>query len=362
MRLLSAVCLFALSGLAPAFAQTTPASARTPQAPGSVANLAAVAVTGVQPGPGMWKVSRGGHVMWVLGTLSPLPQNMQWQSRDLAQIIGQSQQVLLSPSIKVKVNTGFFGKLFLLPSAYSARKNDNGETLQQVLPAALYARWQVLKQKYLGNDRGIERWRPIFAAQELYKKAIRANGLSPSGGISTTVEALAKQDGITQTAVDYQFVVEQPRVAIKEFKSSGLDDVACFSHTLDSIEQDMPAMKARANAWAIGDLQALRQLPDSERRDTCVAAVTGAAFAHKLGIDDVPAKLEATWLDAARAALANNAQTFAMLPMSELLSPTGYVAKLKAQGYVVESPEDQDAEPASDSSTGTPANAGTAQP
>ena len=51
-----------------------------------------------------------------------------------------------------------------------------------------------------------------------------------------------------------------------------------------------------------------------------------------------------------------------MLPMSELLSPTGYVAKLKAQGYVVESPEDQDAEPASDSSAGTPANAGTAQP
>jgi hypothetical protein len=50
-----------------------------------------------------------------------------------------------------------------------------------------------------------------------------------------------------------------------------------------------------------------------------------------------------------------------MLPMSELLSPTGYIAKLKSQGYVVESPEDQDAEPASDSSTGAPANAGASQ-
>jgi TraB/PrgY/gumN family len=125
MRLLSAVCLLALTSLTPAFAQSTTAAVPPPPASTNVANLAAVAVTGVQPGPGMWKVSKGGHVMWVLGTLSPLPQNMQWQSHVLAQIIGQSQQVLLSPSIKVKVDTGFFGKLFLLPSAYSARKNDN---------------------------------------------------------------------------------------------------------------------------------------------------------------------------------------------------------------------------------------------
>jgi TraB/PrgY/gumN family len=361
MRLILIACLFALSGFAPVVAQTTTTTAPPPPTPANVSDLAPVAVTGVQPGPGMWKVSKGDHVMWVLGTLSPLPENMQWQSHDLAQIIGQSQEVLLSPSIKVKINSGFLGKLFLLPSAYSARKNDNGETLQQVLPAALYARWQVLKQKYLGSSNSVERWRPIFAAQELYKKAIKANGLSPSGGIGSTVEALAKQYGVKQTPVDYQFVVEQPREAIKTFKSSGLDDTACFSHTLDSIEQDMPTMTARANAWAVGDLQALRQLPDSERRDTCVAAVTGAAFAHKLGIDDVPGRLETTWLDAAHAALASNAQTFAMLPMSELLSPTGYIAKLKAQGYAVESPEEQDAEPASDSTTAAPANAGAGQ-
>ncbi len=80
-------------------------------------------------------------------------------------------------------------------------------------------------------------------------------------------------------------------------------------------------MKARANAWATGDLQALRELPDSERRDACVSAVTSAGFAHTLGLDDVPAKQQAVWLAAARAALASNAQTFAMLPMSELLSP-----------------------------------------
>lgn len=364
MRLSCIAFLFALGGLVPAFAQSTASTAPPAPLPPNVAELAAVVVSGVQPGPGLWKVSRkdpvtGDHVMWVLGTLSPLPQNMQWQSHDLEKIIGQSQQVLLSPTLQLKANVGFLGKLFLLPSAYSARKNDDDETLQQVLPPPVYARWRVLKQKYIGNDRGIERWRPIFAAQELYKKAIQANGLSKTGGVQTTINTLVTRSGVKQVSTDYQVVIEHPGAAIKAFKSSAPRDTTCFIRTLDSVEQDMPAMKARANAWATGDLQALRELPDSERRDACVSAITSAGFAHTLGLDDVPAKQQAVWLAAARAALASNAQTFAMLPMDELLKPDGYLASLKADGYQVESPEDQDAEPAPDSSASAPANAGT---
>ncbi|GAB2553920.1 TraB/GumN family protein [Rhodanobacter koreensis] len=359
MRLLCGIFLFVLCGTVPAFAQSAAATAPLAPVPTDVANLAAVVVSGVQPGPGLWKVSKGDHVMWVLGTLSPLPRNMQWQSHELEQVISQSQQVLLSPSVKLDAKVGFLGKLFLLPSAYSARKNDDGATLQQVLPPPVYARWQVLKQKYLGDNRGIERWRPIFAAQELYRKAISANGLSKTGGIQASVDALATRYGVKEVSTDYQVVVEHPGAAIKAFKSSAPHDTTCFIRTLDSIEQDMPAMKARANAWATGDLQALRELPDSERRDACVAALAGAGFARTLGLDDVPAKQQATWLAAARTALVHNTQTFAMLPMTELLKPDGYLAALKADGYRVESPEDQDEVPASGSSAGAPASAST---
>jgi hypothetical protein len=284
---------------------------------------------------------------------------MQWQSRELEQVISQSQQVLLSPSVKMKADVGFLGKLFLLPSAYSARKNDDGETLQQVLPPPVYARWQVLKQKYIGDNRGIERWRPIFAAQELYKKAIRANGLSRTGGIQADVDALATRYGVREVSTDYQVVIEHPGAALKAFKNSAPHDTTCFIRTLDSIEQDMPAMKARANAWATGDLQALRELPDSERRDACVSALAAAGFARTLGLDDVPAKQQAVWLTAARAALGSNTQTFAMLPMAELLKPDGYLTKLQADGYQVESPEEQEADPASDGNVDAPAHAGT---
>ena len=357
MRVAFAICLSALSlGLS---AQTTPA---LPASPSSVTNLAAVAVSGVQPGPGLWKVSKGGHTMLLLGIISPLPQLMQWRSADVETAISGSQQMLQLPDVKLKVDVGFFGKLFLLPSAYSARKNDNGATLQQVLPAPMYARWETLKLKYVGKDNGIERWKPIFASQELYKKALKANQLSKSGGVQSNIDALAKKYNVPETSTDYPLVIEHPHDAIKAFKASGLDDVACFGRTLDAVEQDMPAMTLRANAWATGDLEALRKLPDSDRRGTCITAVTDADFARKLGLSDVPARMEDSWLATARASLAKNVQTFAMLPIKELLSTDGYLSKLKAEGYQVEAPgadDNDDAGPAS-SSTSAPAAAASA--
>jgi hypothetical protein len=340
MRLSGIPFLFALGGLLPVAAQSSAGTAPPPPpTPANVAELAPVMVTGVQPGPGMWRVAKGDHVMWVLGTLSPLPRSMQWISQDVDRVISESQQVLQPPTVKLKADVGFLGKLFLLPSAYSARKNDDGRTLQQLLPPPVYARWLVLKKKYIGDDRGIERWRPLFAAQELYQKALKANDLSKTGGVEHSIEEIAKRHGITEVSTSYHVVIEHPWAAIKAFKQSAPHDITCFIRTLDNVEQDMPAIKARANAWATGDLQTLRELPDSERRDACVSAIADAGFARALGLDDVPAKQESTWLAAARAAITGNAQTFATLPMDELLKPGGYLSKLQAEGYEVDAPE-----------------------
>ncbi len=367
MQLHGGIFLLALCAVAPAFAQASADSVKPPPVPTSVADLAPVVVSGVQPGPGLWKVSGkgsagGDHVMWILGTLSPLPRDVQWQSREVEQVLAGSQQVLLQPSVRIKADVGILGKLFLLPSAYGARKNADGRTLQQVLPPPVYARWLVLKQKYIGKDRGIERWRPLFASQELYRKALKANGLSRSGNIKASIEALAKRAGVPEVTADYTVQIEHPRAAIKAFTQAAPHDITCFIRTLESVEHDMPAMTARANAWATGDLQALRQLPDSDRRDACVAALTGAGFAQTLGLDDVPAKQRAVWLTAARKALAANAQTFALLPMDELLNPDGYLAALQAQGYRVESPEQQDADIAPGGTVAAPAQAATVTP
>jgi hypothetical protein len=108
---------------------------------------------------------------------------------------------------------------------------------------------------------------------------------------------------------------------------------------LDVVEHQLPDLRARANAWATGDIATLRRIPESAYRDACKSAITGAGFAKSLGIDDLPARIENEWLGAAEAALAANPQSFAMLPMDELLAPDGYLAALEARGYTVTAPD-----------------------
>ncbi|WP_243040042.1 TraB/GumN family protein [Dyella sedimenti] len=339
-RRLMLAAMLALAMGAPAYAQQAPAPAAT--APSQVTDLEAVTVSGVQPGPGLWKVSKGDHVMWVLGTLSPLPDRMQWKTDEVEQTIAGSQEVLGPPSIALKPKASFFGKLLLLPSLVGARKNPDGQTLQQMVPAPDYARWLALKQQYLSNDRGVEGWRPIFAAVELYDKAIKRHGLTASGGVKDTVRELARKHGVRFETVRYTLLVEQPRDAVRTFKSSPMDDRECFGRTLDTVERDMGRITERANAWATGDIEALRGLSLNDQREACIAAVTEAGFARQLGFNDVQEKAQAMWLVAAGQALAANAQTFAMLPMEDVLSPHGLIARLKAQGYQVEAPDGGD--------------------
>ncbi|AIF46587.1 TraB/GumN family protein [Dyella japonica] len=340
LSLVLATGLLATAGLS--LAQNAPAPAST--APGQVQNLEAVSVSGVQPGPGLWRVSKGDHVMWVLGTLSPLPDRIQWKTDEVEQTIADSQEVLGPPSVALKAKAGFFGKLFLLPSLIGARKNPDGQTLQQMVPAPDYARWLVLKQQYIGSDRGIESWRPIFAAVELYDKAIKRYGLTSSGGVKDTVRELAKKHNVNINSVRYTMVVEEPRSAVKTFKSSPMDDRECFGRTLDTVERDMGRITERANAWATGDIDLLRSLPMNDQREACLSAVTEAGFAKQLGFSDVKQKSEAMWITEAERALNANKQTFAMLPMQDVLSPKGLLARLKAQGYQVEAPDGSDAE------------------
>ena len=50
----------------------------------STMTIAPVVVSGLQPGPRLWKVSRDGRVMWVLGTMSPLPKGLDWAPGETA--------------------------------------------------------------------------------------------------------------------------------------------------------------------------------------------------------------------------------------------------------------------------------------
>jgi len=338
MRLL-ALALLTLAATA-ALAQQAPMDAAPPAAVEDVESASStieeVTVSGEQPGPGLWKISKDGHVMWVLGALQPLPKKMSWRSRSVEAAVAESQALLVAP--KVDAGIGFFRGMTLLPSMLGARNNPDGAKLQEVLPPDLYARWLALKERYIGRNEGIEKWRPIFAAGELYEKAIEKSALTTKSDVLPVVKQIAKRHKVELIEPTLEIEIDKPGQAIKQFKKSSLQDIACFTKTLDRLETDLDAMRARATAWAIGDVDTLRRLPYPDQFGACGSAILNSPIVQDRGLQDVLQRVESLWLEQAQAALARNEVTFAVLPISQLLRADGYIAKLQARGYDVEAP------------------------
>jgi TraB/PrgY/gumN family len=316
--------LLAVLAAAPAFAQP------------AASIIAPVVVSGLQPGPRLWKISRDGHVMWVLGTQSPLSKGLEWAPGETAARLREARILLRPPRVKIDADIGFFSGLALLPSAMAARKNPDGKTLAQVLPPALYARWLPLKQRYLGKDRGVEKFRPVFAAGELWAAAIHHAGLTQQDLVWREVSDIVKQTKPDVRSPTVTVKLEDPRKMLKQFRGAALDDTACFERTLTRLESDLGAMRQRANAWAVGDIAALRALPYVDSAQACQDAFFSASVVRERGMGDLDSRAEAAWLVEAEKALREAAVSFATLPIREMLDADGYLAKLRSRGYVVE--------------------------
>lgn len=298
--------------------------------------LDTVVVAGVVPGPGLWRLRRDGHALWILGTLQPLPKKMQWVGREVEQHIGAAQEVLLPASAEMRI--GGFAALALLPSLPGLRNNPDGATLAEVLPPDLLERWRAQAQRYLGDDHAHEKRRPLFAAEDLYNAALDHSGLVRDATVTERVLKAAKQAKVPVTHPAIQLTLEKPRQAVKDFKRARLDDLACLRQTLDRVETDLPAMRERADAWAYGDLDALAALPYVEQQSACDDAILAAQWAQTNGIENLRPRLRELWLDAARSALSKNTETFAILPITEIQRGDGMIAALQAEGYVLDPP------------------------
>lgn len=297
-----------------------------------------VVITGQRPGPGLWKVSKGEHTMYVFGDYAPLPVKMEWRSHEIEAILARSQEYLARPSFGVSV--GVWGGLKALPFLVGYKDNPNGAKLVDVLPAETYDRWQALKAKYIGTGSGIERERPMFAAETLYEKGLEKNGLTKRTGVSARLEKLAKQHNVKITHSRLHAELENPGQAIKAFKNSPTADIPCFTKTVENLEADIDAMRVRANAWAVGDMSKIASLSFAEREEACKEAVLNneVVRANETLRDGDQVSLR-KWLANAERALENNNTTFAVLPLARVLDPKGPLAQLRAKGYKVEAPE-----------------------
>jgi uncharacterized protein YbaP (TraB family) len=290
-----------------------------------------IEVTGERPGPSMWKVSKGEHVLWIMGTLEPLPKKMTWRSRDVEDVLAQSQEVLPSrPAFGFSWNP--IAALRLYWQWRGIQKNPNHATLQSILPPALYARFSALRNKYAPRDADMEELRPMLAALRLFEKGIDASGLGFHHEVQNAVLKLAERRHVRLHKMTLP--IDDPRGLLKEIgRIPVAEQIGCLETTVARLESDLTAMKSRAAAWAVGDVDALRKLPLPEQQSVCLAALSSSAR-----FKDLNDKAAREWMQGADAALTTNASTLSLKPIYELIGPGGILESFRARGYAVEGP------------------------
>jgi uncharacterized protein YbaP (TraB family) len=293
--------------------------------------LDAVAAPGRFTGPPLWRVSKADHELWLFGTLSVVPKEMKWSPAGVERAIAASQEVLLPPGVRASTLKPM-ALVRLWRRVRELSGNPDGKPLAQVLPADVYRRYAVLRDRYARRERNLEDLRPIIVAGRVYEGAVESMGLVSGRDVETGIERAARRAGVKTTDTKLH---ADPEVLLEHAaRVPAPAEVDCFAKVIAEIEADEQRLAARARAWAVGDLEALQRFDYPDIRRECLA-FPGWPVALKDALNDA----NDAWLAAAERALAANRSTFATVDLRDLVTQDGLLAQLRERGYEVRAPE-----------------------
>jgi uncharacterized protein YbaP (TraB family) len=292
------------------------------------AQLDEVIVTGERAGPGLWHVHQGPGPgeLWILGSVSPLPKDMTWRSKQLESILDGTNQVLVAKPVEI----GVAHALWLLVTQRALLSAGKGKKLKDDLPPDLYARFARQRARFNGDAGKWENYRPIIAATFLEEQAFHRVGLSTRLDLGEEVRSMAKKH----------------HVRIEEFKIAGVRDLLealktlppatenkCVAAGLATVESGLPRLMDRAKAWATGDVERIQSLPESAEVAACRTAITLESTSGNLY-----EILRHTWVNNMKRHLQQGGTTLAVVSMDMLLEPGGFLDALRAAGYRIDPP------------------------
>lgn len=282
-----------------------------------------VLVVGEHPGPGLWKVTKGSHTLWILGTYAPTPRDMVWRSKQVEAVIATANEVLgpYSASLRVKDDE---------PYQTRAKK------LKDVLPRRVYQRWRSLRDKYIGKDAETESLLPTAAALLLQARAYERNGLAYTDDIWRAIYKLANANSVPVLRQDYEMGPVTP--SKNSSRVSRENGIKYLVETMDRLESDIAQSRARANAWAVGDVEALRTLVETDASYAQSLAYSWP-FLTQDEVNRLQSQAENKLLSAMERALNRNQTTLVALPVHLIARRDGVVSRLRAAGYFVEEPQ-----------------------
>ncbi|MGC1459787.1 MAG: TraB/GumN family protein [Steroidobacteraceae bacterium] len=285
-----------------------------------------VLVTGEHPGPALWKVTSGQHLLWILAEPpTPLPMKFVWRSKRVAAAIATAQELILDGGITF--DSSRLGKPLTIFAYHDMRTLPAGQSLADVVPENLYRRFRVLKDTFAANDAQIERLRPWAAGIELRKHVMKSLSLTNTS-VSGTVLAHAWRAKVISLFIYADY-------AEFERNSKSNRTMSCLEDIVSELETDRNDLQRLANAWSVGDIEALRELVLRQKPDQCQPDM----FDNDQRAKEASARHTEQWLAAVDLALQTYQTAFAIVPTDRLFAPDGWLTALRARGYEVQEPQ-----------------------
>jgi hypothetical protein len=284
--------------------------------------LEEVLVVGEHPGPGLWKVTRRTHTLFILGTHAPLPKDLVWRSKEVESVIASSNEILGAYTVSLRVDQ---------EDAFRSRRGK----LADVLPRRRYAQWRKLRDEYIAEGEQTDALLPAAAALLLRARAYEQSGLTYSDDVWRKIYEVASARGVPVWQQSYE---TKPVAGVGRRSAQARNNgVKYLAETMDRLGPDIRDARARANAWATGDIEALQSLAETDGSYARSLAYSWPFLSEK-EVQRVQAEAENKLLAAIERAMNRNRTTFAALPIHLLLRKDGLIARLRASGYVVEEP------------------------
>ena len=300
------------------------------------ASLPAVQID--QFGPAIWGISKGNHVLWIVGSVAPIQKDLQWSHKNVAELMKTAQVFVAEPvgGFKKWVPTLRLIQVDWLEH-HQWRKNPHGAVLSNILPNSIYEQWLQLWKKY-GHDRNPpDRLTPFYAQKMLYKHFRNRYELRERY-VDHALEHIARHDGLRiKHPIVAQHVSHFEKTFLRAHKLLDGDYFACFRATIARVAHDYPKIYYRAKAWAIGDISRIEYLKPTSRRSCHWNHEYGTIYADRYGAQNP--HFAHRIIIYYQKILQKYPVAVTVLPISDLLSAKGFVYQFRKLGYAITDPQ-----------------------
>jgi hypothetical protein len=314
----AAVAVLATVSTAPAQVPLTPTTPDASDPDGTL--VEELVVTARLPGPAWWRVSNGDSTVYVLGAPSVMPKSFSWDRSVLERRLKDANEVIM-PFNSVRV--GVLGA----PGALIRAAQIRGGPVEDDLPDSLKSRFVQAREAAGQPAKRYGFKNELAAAIQLvgdYRTKMRLTASDPAKTIGWIAQSMDVK--IQKKSYDIGPLLGAA------VRASDAAQRACLLEALDEVEAGAEPVRRAAEAWAQGDVRGALNV--ERGYDRCVVAAPGA-----LKID---AQIKADQAAAIEKALQKPGHAIAIVQLRPLLSQGGVLDRLRAKGYEVKTPADEE--------------------